>query len=369
MNRYITILFCFIGSSIWSPFFSQVTVDWADPNQQQIERNANYKILGIIDDKYFVLSERNDNKTLYTYSLNHKLLSKEAYNIFDKNREWSVQEIITTPRDTFFYIHEFSKKHKEWVLYKCDYSNGKFSKPQEIYFENYDDISFKRIRNNYARYEIENSNSGGLIMSADSSHLAFVNVINRTDHSQKEIISAIVFDNAMNEKWRASFDYKFSDKNIDLKTIQLANNGIPYMLVELEADPKKVKGIVPLRVKNLPRTKYSVYRIDQSGILDAEINIGDKYGIIDASMIFPSQDSDDYIIAGQYSDGEKRNRMSGMFWCKGNPELEISNIKISPLKESLQNELSFEFRIINMLRMYDGRVGFISQDYRVIREK
>jgi hypothetical protein len=368
MNRLIIIVFCLLCTSVWTSYLSQGIIDWADPNVQRIERNANYKVLGAIGDKYYVLSERNDNKTLYTYSIDHRLLSKEPYNVFNNNREWSVQEIITTPRDTFFYIHELSQKNNEWVLYKCDYNNGQFSKPEEIYFENYDDISDKRLRNTYAQYEIENGSSGGFIMSADSSHLAFVNVITRTDHSQKEVVSCIVFDSAMQEKWRGSFDYEFSDQRVTFKTTQLANNGIPYMLVELEADPKKIKGIVPLRYKNLPRTKYAVYRIDQSGILEAEVNIGDDLGIVDANLIFPSVDSSDYIIAGQYSDGDKGNRATGLFWCKGNPELEISDVKITPFGEKLKNEITFDFRINNMLRFSDDRVGFVAEYYRVVRD-
>ena len=130
MNRLIIIVFCLLCTSVWTSYLSQGIIDWADPNVQRIERNANYKVLGAIGDKYYVLSERNDNKTLYTYSIDHRLLSKEPYNVFNNNREWSVQEIITTPRDTFFYIHELSQKNNEWVLYKCDYNNGQFSKPE-----------------------------------------------------------------------------------------------------------------------------------------------------------------------------------------------------------------------------------------------
>jgi len=365
MNRSLLIVFLVTALSFDMSVYSQELINWADPSELDIDNNSNFKILGVVGDKYYAISERNRNRSLYTFTLDHKLLNKEDFNVFGKSREYSIQNIVTTPRDTFLYIHELSQQHKEWVLYKCEYDNGQFTKPVEIYFEKYNDISNKRLRETYRQYEIFSNSGGGMVISPDSSHLAFVNVIVTTESRQSEVVSVIVFDSAMNEKWRASFDYDFSDRNIEIKAIRLANNGIPYMLAELESDIEYGKGIVPLRVKNLPRNKYFVYRVDQSGILRQEVKIEEETGIVDANMIFPDRDSDDYVIAGYYSSGEKNNRVSGLFWCKGNPELEITGFKTTPLEKNVIKDMSYDFIVNDMLRMNNGAVGFVSEDYRI----
>ncbi len=366
MYRNIIFLVLLIGLVDSTAIYSQNYLNWSDPSEQKFDSNANYKILGIVGDKYYAISERNRNNILYTFSLDHKLLNKEDFNVFGQNRDYAVQNIVTTPRDTFLYIHELSQKYKEWIMYKCDYKNGRFTEPKEIYFEKYDDISNKRLRQSYQNYEIYSGNQGGIVMSPDSSHLAFVNIIGTTESRQSEVVSIIVFDSAMNEKWRASYDYDFSDRSIEIKAIRLANNGIPYMLAELESDLEYGKGIVPLRVKNLPRNKYFIYRVDQSGILSQEVKIDKQIGIVDANMIFPDINSDDYVITGFYSNGDKNNRVTGLFWCKGNPELEIREYKMHPLDKKIAKGMSYNFEVNDVLRMNNGGVGFVSEEYRVI---
>lgn len=363
--KWIVLLTSLLSSQY---LLSQELLTWSDPNEQNIDQNSDYKILGVIGDRYYAISERNRNRVLYTFSIDHKLINKSNFNYFDNKRDYAIQEIIRTPKDTFFYIHEISQKNKEWVLYKCDYNNGTFDKPQEIFFEKYSDISNKRLDNAFNPYELYGENFGGIVMSADSSHLAFVNIIGSTDHKQKDIFSVIVFDNAMNEKWKGSYDYDISNQAYTIKSIELSNKGYPYILAELEAKLEYGKGIIPRKIKNLPRNKYYVMKVDQSGILESEVKIDKDIGIVEAGLAFPDANSNDYAIAGFYSDGDKNDRVSGVFWCKGNPELELNDYKTHELDNNIRKDLRYDITINGTLQLLNGGVGFVSEVFRIVRD-
>jgi hypothetical protein len=363
--KWIVLLTSLLSSQYLS---SQDLLTWSDPNEQNIDQNSDYKILGVIDDRYYAISERNRNRVLYTFSIDHKLISKTNFNYLDGKRDYAIQEIIRTPKDTFFYIHEISQKDKGWTLYKCDYRNGTFDKPQEIFFERYSDITNKRLDNAFNQYELYGENFGGIVMSADSSHLAFVNIIGSTDFKQEDIVSVIVYDSAMNEKWRGSYDYDISNQDYDIKSIELSNKGYPYILAEVEAKLEYGKGIIPRKIKNLPRNKYYVMKVDQSGILESEVKIDKDIGIVEAGLAFPDANSNDYAITGYYSDGEKNDRVSGVFWCKGNPEMELSGYRTYKLGDDVRKDLRYDITINGTLQLYNGGIGFVSEIFRIVRD-
>jgi len=366
MHRLLmTISFGILLMLCFSTLDAQYEVEWASQRNNKIERNATYKLLGIVGDRYYAISERNENRLLYTYDLNHNLIEEEDWNFFSKNRDYRIQEIITTPSDTFFYIHELSQQHKEWIIYVCRYRDGKFTDPEEIYFEKYEDVARSRLSdmfNNYGAYVRKN---GGIVMSPDSTKLAFVNVVMPSSHNQDEIVSVVVWDSGLQESWRASYDYNMSNDRFDIKSIKISNDGIVYALAELEKDLELDKGIVPLKRKNLPRTQYVVYRIDRSGIVSNNISIDKKNGIVEAGLFFKDKSSSDFVIAGFYSDGTKSYRMSGLFWSECSADLEHTGMKLHAFEKEIWKNMSHDYVIEEGLFFDNGSTGFVSENYEV----
>lgn len=344
---------------------AQYNINWSSEKNNKIDRNADYKLLGIVGERYYVISDRNENRVLYTFDMNNNLIEDEDWNYFSRDRDYSIQEIITTPQDTFFYIHELSQKHKEWVFYVSRYRDGRFSEPEEIYFEKYDDVARPRLNNMFNDYTTYSSKDGGVLMSPDSSKLAFVNVVMPSDFRQKEIVSVVVWDAGLQELWRASYDFNFANDQFEIKSINLSNNGNVYALAELEKDLDLGKGIVSLRKKNMPRTQYVVYRIDEAGVISENINLDKKSGIVEAGLFFKNMVSDDFIIAGYYSDGTKPNRMSGLFWSQCSSELEHSDIRIHPLEKEVWKDMTHDYVIGEGLIFEKGSIGFVSEYFEV----
>ena len=109
-------------------------------------------------------------------------------------------------------------------------------------------------------------------------------------------------------------------------------------------------------------------KVEQSGILESEVKIDKDIGIVEAALAFPDMNSNDYAISGFYSDGDKNDRVSGVFWCKGNPEMEINDYKTYPLDDNLRKDLRYDITINGTLQLHNGGVGFVSEIFRIVRD-
>ncbi len=352
------ILFFFLGNTI---LLAQSDVIWGDYERKALGNNTRYDFLGIVGDHYFVLAGIPNKKLLQKYSLDHRLIKEKEIRDFGKNRDFIIQNIIKTPKDTFLFAYEYIDKHREWVLYKYDYQDGFFGKPIELHYDSYKDLSRKRVLSSFNSYRNDETN-GGAYISPDSNYIAFVNIIEPTDYRQKDVISLSVYDSKMRKEWFISYDYKFSREGFTLEDILLSDEGKIYIL-GAENRKNKVGGKVKsIKVKNLPRYDYYVYRVDQNAIEEYKVETSDGTGVVEAGFFISKDRPDQISISGFYTDGQKRNELDGVFLTNISTNLETQSQELNDFSEDVKKLIPNNVEIKDWLRFDDGTIAFIAED-------
>lgn len=341
---------------------AQPNVDWSPELSSTLGNGSFNKMIGIINQNYYVVNRRNRKSVIQKFSMDDRLVKVDEFDFFGNNGRYVVEDIVKTSKDTFFYIHEYYEKEREWILYACDFKDGKFQKPKEIFFESYRDIARGRIDNAFAGFENYSNRDGGLVFSPDSTKLGFVNIIPRSDHKQSEVVSCVVYDSALNQIWKASFDYKFSDTPFQFGEYQLANNGIFYFTGSYRVKRSKKGRVKTIREQKLPQHRQYLYSVDKNGIRENEIDLGAESAAVNACIILSVEDPDLMFLAGHYSNGEKANRYNGLYTVKANSNLEFTNPSFFELSEDIKNASSFDFQIYDVLRFENGSFGFVAEE-------
>jgi len=361
MIRFSIVLFAILFFT-FQKASAQDPIEWSEEIRSPLGNNSYTKMLGVVDDNYFLLHARNQKQIISKFTHNHEKVSEKEFTYFGKNEDYGFIEIIKTPTDTFLYMHELLNKHKEWVLHIARYKDGNFLDPEEIYFEAHKEISVARLRNSFEGIRSNDAVEGKLIMSSDSSHIAFVNTIYKTDYRQKEIVSAIVFDSAMKELWRASFNHEFTREVFELENVRVLNNGTIKFLGKIQTKLRTSGKVISIREKKLPRYRYSLYNMDQYGITDQSIELDKKNAIVQAGIFQASNEKENFKVAGFYSNGEKQDRINGIFCSQSNSELELTQISTHEMKKEIWKDLTFDFKINQMIEFDNGNFGFLAEN-------
>ncbi len=367
------LLICAVVIAQNSKLVAQNFVQWG-PAYKVKGNGEIYKFLGILDDSYYFVMKPNDDNIVQRYSFDHELISEEKFDYIKNRSSLKIHGGIETHSGSFFYMHQYSRKYKEWILHVSSVKNGKISEPREAYFQEID-IENSRLKKLLRNYEYDfGPVDGGLIMSEDSSKVAFVNVIPGNDHRDDDIIAIGVFDNEMQLIWKDLIVYRFGERHYEIEQQVVTNDGDIYLVARVdkteryEGDDNSVKG------KNLPKFDYILYHIDQQGIVNSKIDLGDGNAPMDVALFFPDRSTDQFLMAGFYTDDEHRNRLKGIFFSYGDDNFYKTKIKMHVFPESLliglvsdkaiqkKKGLESTYKIKDILNYKDGTIGFIAEN-------
>jgi hypothetical protein len=375
MLKAKVVLFCsmILLSVSSSALSAQKYLSWG-PSYKIKGSSEMYKFLGILGDSYYFVQKPNDANIIQRFNFRHELISETRYNHVKNRERLKIHGGIETRKGSFIFSHQFNQKYKEWILYVSEMSNGTPTAPREAWFEEID-IETSRLRRAYQDYEYDYGQvDGGLIMSEDSSKVAFVNIIPGNDFRDEDVIAIGVFDDRMQLIWKEMFYYKFADKRYEIKQSVVTNEGEIYLVCKLD-DPVEYDGKVKsIREKNLPRFEYYLYHINREGILPYKVDLGRGGAPMDVALFFPDRETNRFLMAGFYTDDEHRYRIKGMFFSYGDKNFQNTSIKKHQFRENFLaglvsdkaiqkgKGLESSYQILDVLNYDDGSIGFIAEN-------
>lgn len=360
---------------LFSHAFSQKpSVHWGNVEKGVKGMSQYYKFLGIQNDKYYFVHKPESDNILVEYDMNHNVLSETEFDYIKNKQRLKIHGAIETVSGSYIYSHQLSTKYKEWIIHKAQLNNGRFTEPQEAYFQEID-ISKGRLSEQYRNYKYDFGDvNGGLIMSEDSTKVAFVNIFKRDNHTSKDVVAIAVMDDKLNLIWKDIFYFKFSDPDIDIVQEVVTNEGEIY-LISKERRKNDLNGkVTKIKDKKLPRHTFTVYSINQEGILDYRIDLGNNIAPTDARIFFPRDETNTFSLLGFYGDNQHRNRVKGMYFTTGDNTLEGFDFKIHPFQKDLlvnlvrtkdilkDKGLQANYDIKDMIEYADGTIGFIAEE-------
>lgn len=368
MKHLIILLLCSITALFLQA--QDYQVNWGPRYNMKIGYADQNEFLGIHGDHYYILSHNRKAAILQQFDLNHKLLREEPFIFQIPSNEAVIGGSVRTNAGSFIYLYTVDRDRQEWALYVSRFNNGQFRRPVLAYKEIFD-VKNKQISEVFESYQ----NYGGppLIVSPDSTHVAFVDIMPSLDYRDDDVVATAVFDNQMNLVWQAAWFYKFSKKDFEITQSAVSDKGELYLTGWTHVKRKgKKRGL--RSVEYLPEYEYKLFKVTAQDMTEEVVDIGEYVAPLDAKLFFSKTDPSDFVVAGFYTDDNAKSRMKGLFFCNGNTRQGILDKKLNEFKPSFLKNLASDkaikkdkgldmtYRILDILHFGDGTMGFIAED-------
>lgn len=377
MQYLISFLLFFSSISLLSQA-SNRQLDWGPKLKN---KGFNYKFLGLNGETYQMVFKPDKENRLITHSLNHKVISDEDFDYVFNGQRLKIHGSLKTKSSSFVYMHQYNKKYKEWILHVSEFINGSYTEPKEVYFQEID-FENSSIKRAFDYYNSQGRNGafssgadGGLVMSEDSTKVAFINQLDAPRPSGEDGFAIAVFDDKMNLIWKDVFYHKFGKKGGTVTRKIVTNDGEVYLVSQVRKTSKAFAKVKSKKEKNLPNYDYHISHINQEGILDHTVNIGKDIGAVDMGLFFPNNNTDQYLLAGFYTNDEfGANRINGVFFTYGDKNFKEREVKVHEFENNFLDNLTGDraikkgkgikttFAIKDMLEYRDGTIGFIAEE-------
>jgi len=343
-------------------------------------KGFNYKFLDLSGDTYQFVFKSNKKNRLITHSLNHKIISDEDFDYVYNKQRLKIHGSIRTKSSSFVYMHQYNKKYKKWVLHVSEYKNKTYTEPKEVYFQEID-FDKSSLRKAFKYYDSQSrtraftsGSDGGLIISADSTKVAFINHLKAPRDGEQEGFAIAVFDEKMDLIWKDVFYHNYGDEGGYVKQKLVSNDGEVYILAKVYQ--KILSGKVKSKKsKYLSNFRYNIAHINQEGILDHTIDLGNDIAAVGMRMFFPNDSKKQYLLSGFYTNDEfGSNLINGVFFSYGDKNFEKSEVKVHEFDKDFLDNLTTNrsikigkgitknYEIKDMLEYRDGTLGFIAEE-------
>ncbi|NNE14859.1 MAG: hypothetical protein HKO66_06695 [Saprospiraceae bacterium] len=371
MSKFLLFFFLL---PITQTFAQNYKVDWGPTYSRKGMNASEYKFLGLHDDNYFMIMDPQNDNTIKTYDLNHQeILEYDFEHIRNKTR-LGINGAVQTKSGTYLYMHQFSEKYKEWIIHASKKINNRFVEPKEVCFHNLENLDKGQLKSGFLGYQYQwGAVKGDHVISQDSSKVAFIKFFERNRKKNDDIVAISVFDDQMQLLWKDVFYYQFGDKNATINQQRVTNDGEIYLVGESEKN--RSSKIRSKKSKNLPEEVFTIYHINQEGILSQDVVLDKGKAPIDVGLYFPNNNTDQYLMAGLYTTDEfSSGRINGVFFTYGDRDFTEHEIKIHEFEDEfikglVSNKalkkgkgLNARYRLKDMLEYDNGTIGFIAEE-------
>ena len=344
-------------------------VNWGPVYKRSVGAGAGYKIISLEEDCYYLMNYSNRGNIISKFDLNHNLVGETPLAFSRVKYTLLLQDVIETRSGTYLYMHYLNEQEKEWSILVSEFNSGQFDDPRVIYSQKID-IKSNRLKQAFDTYQYGYGDE--LILSEDSTRVAFVNIIPGQDYKQNEEIAVAVFDENMNQIWQSLHSYKFSGKDHAITQMEVSSFGELFLVGWVSKKRKGPKNGSKSEAY-LPQFEYILYEFREDEIIEDVVNLGENVAPLDVALFFPDPEKKDFLLSGFYTDDDHKSRQKGLFFANGHPDAGIlssrlTEFKVRFLKDLVSDRaiskgkgLDLSFDINELLRFENGNLGFIAE--------
>ncbi len=346
-------------------------VDWGPVYKKEGGLWGLFNLIGLEGDNYYLLTGSQKNNTLVKFNLKHRLVGTEKIDSKYRKEKLVLDRFVRTTQGTFAYYISRDKKSKSLKLYISDFDRGRLSTPNQVYEHQF------KVQWSFTPFGITSYTNSDAIQqlttSSDSSQVVFVNPLSSKDKGGAEKVAIAVFDADMKLKWEKRQAFKYSDKDIQIEQTVISNKGEVFLLARLY-NKKKYEKSRGVKKKGLPRFAYRIFRITKDDFQEYDLKLGSRIAPTDAGLFFPKGEEKEFLVAGFYTDEERKSGLKGIFFARGTIEGgEIQkNIKefddaflediISKKRLEKDRGLETSYALDRMIEFGDGSYGFLAEN-------
>lgn len=365
VNKFFLLNLCLILSFGALKSQNEYPIDWGPVYKKDGGLFSSMQLIEMDDEYYYLMFDTRKRTTIGKFNHQHKLIAtKKApfnYSLYNSN----LNKIIHTKNGTFGYLS--SIKNKKWELYASRFNQGNFGKLRLIHSHPYH--YELKIGFGWITTSATSDNANELVLSRDSSFVAFTNIISTGDkRNREESFNISVFDADLKILWKRIQKLPYPDKDLSITQTIISNDGTVYVLGRLYDKEKKKQS------KGLPSYDFKIFQITETGLNEFDLRIGESIAPTDVRLYFPSESTSELLVSGFYTDDQRRSGLQGVFFANGTKENGIEHIEIhdfdAEFLEGLISDRAIEkdkglesnYDFGSLLYFGDGSLGFIAEN-------
>lgn len=345
-------------------------VTWGGEYRRTGGLYSNFFLAGLTDDAYHMLLYSRRETTLFSYDWNHRLIDTKSVAFGSRSDETTVDRFIRTKNSNFAVLNKYDRRARELRTYVSRFEQQGFAELQQI------GTQALRVKDAEAVTESIRSENSPLSTSPDGSRVLFtqsnasrLSNANRQRRESEEI-TVSVFDADFQPQWNNVFLLPYADFSTQVMSSAVSNTGEVYLLVRVWkefAERRQNAGLPPYR--------YELFKISANGDTQKlEIDLGLRLAPQYAGLYIPESSSYPVVVAGMYTDLERRSNLKGAFIVEVNDNFtlgksstqEFSSTFLEDLVSNRANRrnrgLDSDFVIKSFVRFADGKLGFLAEE-------
>lgn len=365
MKPYVLAFFSILTLAVASA--QSYEVDWGPEYRRSGGIYSNFFLAGLTDDAYHMLLYSRKESTLFSYDWNHKVVDTKSVAFATGRDELILRRFIRTRNSNFAVLNQYDRRAKEVRTFVSRFQHQDFGELQPIATQ---DVRANRARNAVAAMESLQAENSPLTTSLDGTVVLFTQTNLNRQRNAPEHVQLNVFDADFRPLWTKEYTIPQSGNSTQLLSSAISNSGEVYLLVRAWKDFSERR-----QDTGLPPYRYELFKLTAQGEPQKiEIDLGDQLAPQYAGLYVSEDRHAPVIIAGLYTDTERRSNLKGAFTLEVDDlftsgEVTTQEFTSTFLDDLISNRankrdrgLDNEYQIKSFVRFADGTLGFIAEE-------
>lgn len=329
MRLTLLLLFALLVGNVSAQ--TEYETNWSAP--QKIPRGNNTPMynLGVMDGNYYLSFVNGKSNTIHRYNLDHKYIGKQELVIQKDKKNIAIREVLHTKAGYFGYSGYYNAKESSYSLIAYDMKDGRFKNRRKIFDQ---PLKLSGLRSasggKFSLFGNRASSQSGVpnsdfVMSADSSKLAFHNLLTDRNYFAEDQIMVGLFDKDLNLLWKKKQPLNYQDRDLSIIQATVSVKGEIFVLARL-FERRRTKD------RKLPRYDYKVFHITKDNFKEYDVELNRDNAPADAGLFIPPEENA-VVVGGLYTNAERRGGLLGSFLFRidlANGQVEDRVFKFSP---------------------------------------
>lgn len=325
-------------------------------------------LVGTTSDAYHIFSSSKKERTLQSYSWNHRLINSQPISFDIKNEDQlKLERFLHTQNNTYGIFTLKDRKRRIQHTYVSQLTEGAFSPLKLIYSEQYefaDLYAYTRVAG------LRVPQFDRLCTSPDSSLLVFASQnYNEAGEEEALSINILTYDEDFNLRAETILDLPYKRKEAGLARLAIDNLGEVYALMIVD---NRIGESAPSGA--FLKYRYELLKLNADTTLLLDLELTDTTTIQYADLHLPSDTRQGLILAGMYTDLDSRGNLKGAFHLTINKHFSVVAKKttafsaelVKGIRDNSAADESFglndRFAIQSFFTFSNGDLGFIAEE-------
>ncbi|MEL7250367.1 MAG: hypothetical protein AAFO03_18220 [Bacteroidota bacterium] len=340
-------------------------VDWGGEYRRPGGIYTNFFLAGLTEDAYHMLLYTRKENTLFSYDWNHKLIDTKPVEFSTGKDDIKLNNFTKTQSGNFAVLTQYNRRTKEVQTFVSKFENQDFSDLKQTSLQSVQGSSTAAAMASSLR-----DDDSPLVTSPDKSKALLTQTDPFVKYGEPEQMKLIVYDADFEHLWNREYTLQFDDDEVQILQSSVNNTGEVFLLLRIRKERSQRR-----QETGLPPYRYELHKITSDQDVETlEVDLGGNLAPQYTGLYLSEYDNEQVVIAGMYTDSERRSNLKGAFLLEIGDDFTINRVNTQEFSNAFLTDLisirankrdrglNNAYLIKSFFRFLDGTLGFIAEE-------